>query len=120
MHDERLDLGALDPTRDEQRFDRLIAGTMRRAAPELRRRMAAQNPWGTLADWMRPMLAAAAITALLSGAVLTATTGNVLDDAGFVAHAQPATLSALVDDWVTEARTPSVADLMLALDEDLP
>jgi hypothetical protein len=119
MDEPRLDLSALDPTRDPAKFDRLVAATMRRARPELLRRAAAPSPWGTIARWMQPMLAAAAITALVSGWVLTNGTRGGLDD-GFVAHAQPATLSALVDEWVTETRTPSVNDLMLALDEELP
>jgi hypothetical protein len=118
MDDDRLDLSGLDPTGDEARFARLVSGTLERARPELLRRAVAPNPWGTLAHWMRPMLAAAAITALLAGTVLTATLGGNVNTVATVAAAQPADLRALVDDWVTENRTPSVSDLMLALDED--
>jgi hypothetical protein len=119
MDDERLDLSALDPSADGARFARLIAGTLERARPELRRRAAA-GPMGLLARWTRPMLAAAAITAIASGAVLTRAANGALDEGAWAAGAEPATLSALLDDWVAETRTPTVTDLMIALEGDLP
>lgn len=119
MDDERLDLSALHPAQDEVRFARLIAGTMQRAGPELRRRANA-SALGMLARWTRPMLAAAAITAVAAGSVLTGTASGGFDNAPWVAHAEPVTLSALLDDWVAEARTPTVTDLMIALEGDVP
>jgi hypothetical protein len=119
MDDERLDLSALDPAGDPVRFARLVAGTMDRAETELRRRASA-DPIGMLARWTRPMLAAAAITAVASGTVLMSAAGGGFDDAPWMAHAEPASLSALVEEWVAEVRTPSVTDLMIALEGDLP
>ncbi len=57
--DERLDLGVLDPTRDEARFERLVRSTV--AAAVARRRRSAEL---VVVRWWRPALALAASLAL--------------------------------------------------------
>ena len=70
MDDDRIDLAALDPTRDEAHFDRLVDSIMERAADQLAERRAASSPLMQLIQWRRPMLAAAAMIAMVSVGVL--------------------------------------------------
>lgn len=70
MDDDRIDLSALDPTRDESHFNALVASIMDRAADQLAERRAARSPLTQLVQWRRPMLAAAAVIAMVSVGVL--------------------------------------------------
>lgn len=122
MDHERLNLAALDPAADSERWERTIASIRERAQPELqRRRLVARSPLFLLASWARPMLSAAALLAAISFAVLR------IDDAP---PAQPVVLqpASLVTDalqvppplstWLMEERSPTIDDLLLALDGD--
>jgi hypothetical protein len=121
MDKDRLDLGAIDPTRDRARFDRLVATTMWRARRGLQRRAAAAaGPTGMLEQWFRPMLAAAAITAVIAGSVLSGATSYSFEDVTALVAGEQMTFSALRGDWAVEARTPDLADLVIALEGDLP
>lgn len=69
MSDDRLDLSALDPTQDNERWESLIAAIRERAAPELALR-SERSVIGVLGYWAWPVLAAASLIALLSGGAL--------------------------------------------------
>lgn len=120
MDQERLNLAALDPAADSEHWERTIASIRERAQPELqRRRTAARSPLYLLASWARPMLSAAALLAAVSITLLS------IDDAP-PAHPvvlQPALgvtdalqLPAPVSAWLTEERSPTIDDLLLALE----
>lgn len=123
MDHERLNLAALDPAADSERWERTIASIRERAQPELqRRRLAARNPLFLLASWARPMLSAAAVLAAVSVALLSiedepAPQPLVLQpEAGVAAALQiPDPMSA----WLDEERAPTIDDLLLALEGDL-
>jgi hypothetical protein len=122
MEREPLDLSALDPTKRPARFERLIAGVMARARPELARR-AARTPvllWQQLAGWSRPMLAAASVTALIATAVLAATRGGGFELLPDTVDARPGTVSVLIDDWTLEARAPAFNDVLVAFEGEVP
>lgn len=70
MDDERLDLSALDPTRDAMRFARARAAIAAGAAAGLRRRRTRGDVWGVLSAWRQPVLAAAGVVMLMSAFVL--------------------------------------------------
>jgi hypothetical protein len=70
MDDDRIDFSSLDPTRDRDRFDRLVGSIMEQAADELENRRATSGPLMQLVNWKRPMLAAAAVIAMVSAGVL--------------------------------------------------
>jgi hypothetical protein len=70
MDDDRIDFSALDPTRDEAHFESLIDSIMERAADRLAERRASSSPLMQLVQWRRPMLAAAAVIAMVSVGVL--------------------------------------------------
>lgn len=117
--EERLDLSSLHPTMSENRWERMVGEIMVRARPELARRAAKAGLLGTLGEWMWPALSAAAIAAVLSGAVL-AQAGRVreapLPVAGGVVPALD--VAEPVSAWLDEGRGPQVSDLILVMEGD--
>jgi hypothetical protein len=114
MDGERLDLTPLDPTMNEERWERMVDGILQRARPELMRRAARAGLLGTLGDWMWPALTAAALAAVVSGAVLTRERGS---PEPFVGGVVPAlNMAEPVSAWLDENRSPQVADLIVALE----
>jgi hypothetical protein len=111
--DERMDLTALGP--DEAERELLVAGIMQRAGGELSRRAAEDvSPMAVLSDWMRPALAAAAVIAAVCMSVLTQRE---------LAHVEPGSgltdaleVPAPVNEWLISDRSPTVADLLIAMD----
>jgi hypothetical protein len=117
MDTERLNLSALDPAADQERWERVIMTITRNAMPELARRAAARSPLLLLAGWARPMLTAAAIMAAISITALSTVSRAPQpvsqQTAGMIEELQvPAPLAT----WLTEERAPTVDDLILALD----
>lgn len=115
MDPEKVDLTVLDLAADRLHHDRVVRRVMAAAAPELRRRAAGSTPLVLLSAWARPMLAAAAVVAILAAGVLAATERD--------GQTEPA--SAVVDalgvpapaaDWLAEGREPTRADLVLAME----
>jgi hypothetical protein len=114
--DERIDFSALEPDTVEREL--LVAAITHRAAPELARRAALDvSPIVALHDWARPALAAAAVLALICLSVLTghefggvAAPGTGLTEALAV--------PAPVNEWLIGERSPTVADLLLAMEGD--
>lgn len=116
MDDERLDLTALDPTMDEERWERMIEGILFRARPELARRAARAGVLGILGDWMWPALSAAALAAVVSGAVL-AQAGSRMEGTVVAGGIVPALgVAEPVSAWLDEERGPQVSDLIFALE----
>lgn len=113
------DLAPLDPSRDAERWERMVAGITAAAAPELARRarMPAPGMMMLLADWVRPTASAAALMAAAAGAFLVAR-----PDA---AAAEPASLaselgySSTVATWVDAESAPSLEE-MAALEGAAP
>lgn len=110
LHPDPIDLSPLDPRRDRERWERMVATIVRRAAAPPR------NAWAVLAAWQRPALAAAALVAALSA-------GAMWWEASTRAIAPTETLAEALDvpqpvaDWIAEGRTPDGGDLYVALDE---
>lgn len=119
MERERLNLSALDPAADSERWELLVGTITQRALPELTRRVAARSPLMLLAGWARPMLAAAAILAAISITALR--TAMESEDPGTSQAAgmiEELRVPAPLATWLTEERGPTVDDLLLALDGD--
>ncbi len=106
------DMAPLDPSRDTERWERMVAGITAAAAPELARRarMPAPGMMMLLADWVRPTLSAAAVMAAAAGAFLltgpdsAAEAGSLASEMGY---------SASVASWVDAESTPSVEEMVL-------
>ena len=115
MTEPPIDLGPLDPTANTERFDAAVAAVMRDAASELERRRLRSSAMGQLDRWRWPLLAAAAVTALVSGAVLWQTrAGAFLPETGVAeALGVPTQLAA----WVRDEHSQSPEQLLFALPE---
>ena len=86
MSDERLDLSPLDPTADQERFDRIAASIARRAAPALAARR--RNFWEGFATLRGPVLAAAAVLLVVSVVVIARTDTRRSSETGTVASTE--------------------------------
>ena len=116
MDGERLDLTPLDPMMDDQRWERVVGGILLRARPELARRAARAGLLGVLGEWMWPALSAAALAAVVSGAVL-AQAGSRVEGTLLAGGIVPALgLAEPVSVWLDEGRDPQVSDLILAVE----
>lgn len=114
MDDRPIDLGALDPTLDDERWQRRIAAISALAAPALARRAtAAASPAQVLVGWFRPALAMAATLALCAGAALL-----LSFDGGASARAVTAEalrLPSPVSQWLGEDQPPTMAEVAAAV-----
>ena len=107
------DLAPLDPARDTERWERMVAGITAAAAPELARRarLPAPGMLMLLADWVRPTLSAAALMAAVAGAFLLTGADS--------AAASPSSLAAelgystSVASWVDAESAPSVEEMVV-------
>jgi hypothetical protein len=116
MMNERIDFTALEL--DAGSRELLVAAVLQRAGPELERRVEADvSPIVALYDWARPALAAAAVLAMICLGVLAGHTTQVAAAPG------PGLTEALavptpVNEWLIGDRSPTRADLLLALEGD--
>jgi hypothetical protein len=115
MEPERVDLSALDLATDQLRYERLVRRVTDAAQRELERRRAAGTTLAVLGGWSRPLLAAAAVVAVLAGGVLMATERDRAADAPAIATEALGVPSPAAD-WLAEGREPTKADLVLAME----
>ncbi|HEX6042204.1 hypothetical protein [Longimicrobium sp.] len=110
------DLAPLDPTRDAERWERMVTGITAAAAPELARRarLPAPGMMMLIADWVRPTLSAAAVMAAAAGAFLF--TGTQPAAAETASLASQLGYSSSVATWVDAENAPSVEEMVLGLE----
>lgn len=113
----RLDLTPLDPTRDRDRWERLVYAITRRAAPELARRAQEFGVLSILGRWVWPTLAAAALAGIISGAVLANGGSAEAEALGGIADALG--LDDPLASWIEEGRGPETGDLLLVLERGI-
>jgi hypothetical protein len=118
MNDERLDLRALDPTRDPERFERSIGRIMARAALPLAARRTRLTAVGQVTRWWRPMLALAAAVVIAALGVLT----QVAPASSTTAGQEPGVAEAIgipttLARWMVAAGTPTAAQVYTAFEE---
>lgn len=120
IEDDFRDLAPLDPSRDPARWERMVAGVMAAAGPELARRASQPQPGMLLllADWMRPTVSAAALLAAAAAAFLvtggpvrtsTASGAGLADALGY---------PTAVAEWVDGGQAPSLEALVTDLEGD--
>ena len=110
--DRPMDLSPVDPTADPERFDQLVESVIARAADELAARRIRSGPVVQIAAWRRPMLAAAAVVAVLAGTVLTQTRipeTMAIEETDGVGEAVGVPVE--IAQWLWEETVPSTADL---------
>ena len=112
IEDGFRDLAPLDPTRDTERWERMVAGITAAAAPELARRarLPAPGMMMLLADWVRPTLSAAAVMAAAAGAFLVTRPDAAAAEAGSLAAELG--YSSSVATWASAESSPSVEEMM--------
>jgi hypothetical protein len=115
---ERLDLDALDPRRDHERWERMVRQIMTRSSAELQRRQgsAVFGLFDGLVAWSRPALATAAALAALSLVALSQvrTTPAIAQTAYFRTADLPAPMTVMLE----EGEAPSVLDLLVMSGEN--
>jgi hypothetical protein len=122
IHDDFRDLAPLDPSRDAERWERMVAGITMAAAPELARRtrLPDLDLLQLLAGYVRPAVSAAALLAAAAGAVFVSAAPQGQSGA---AQAQAQVASALgypaqAATWLDEGSTPSTDELVSAMQGD--
>jgi len=120
MTEDRIDFSPLDPTEDAERFEDIVASISQAAAPALAARGARASVVGQLGLWWRPLLAAAAITGIVSvGALLhyQASTTRIaeLEEVGI---AEAIGVPSQIADWVWSDEAPTTAELLFTLEEE--
>lgn len=113
---DHIDFSPLDPTKNRARFDGIVGEIQRRAAPKLAARRANLSVLAELQSWRRPLLAAAAMLAIACvGVFARVRVPEPEGSAGGVAEAigVPPQLA----DWIRSDELPSVAELLVALEE---
>lgn len=112
IEDGFRDLAPLDPTRDAERWERMVAGITAAAAPELARRarLPAPGMMMLLADWVRPTVGAAALMAAAAGAFLLA--GPDAASAETASLGTQLGYSSTVAGWVDAESAPSLEEMV--------
>jgi hypothetical protein len=110
--DERIDLSGLELAAGER--DQLVASIMARSGAELRQRQVQDvSAIVALSDWMRPALAAAAVLAVLCVSVLALQRDAVAPGAGYT---DALDVPRPASEWMVSGRSPTVADLFVAME----
>jgi hypothetical protein len=115
MELHRGDCSPLDPSGDPVAWRRFGERVRAAVAPELARHAARSRRRAVLDAWTRPVLAAAALLAVVGGGVLTV----------FNVRTQPTTIPGVADalglptafgEWLEAGRSPTVEELVVALE----
>jgi hypothetical protein len=110
MNDERIDLSALDPARDSERWERRIREVV--AGAMLARRWTVS---GQLSSWARPALALAAAAALFSWVGLVIYAVPLEGSAARTAAAAQQDRSLTLSSWAATDEQPSAGSLLSVL-----
>jgi hypothetical protein len=106
---DRLDLSALDPTCEPDRWQIVVEGTLLRVNEVLARR--AQGPLGLIASWARPLLIAGAV------AVAVLVPVEIVLELHEPQAEQVRSLVTLSAGWESGEQPPSGAEFLRALAE---
>lgn len=115
MKPQRLDLSLLDPQRDQLGYERLVRRIMDAARPELARRATSSTALAAVAGWARPALAAATIVAATAAGAM-ATMARRAAEPAEASVVEALGVPAPAADWLNEGRSPTRADLVLAME----
>ena len=117
-HERPIDFSPLDPTTDHERFEAMVEGIVARAAHELAPRRTRFNPFIQLAFWRRPMLAAAAVVAVVSATILTQYRAPQPAEGGETdGIAEAVGVPVELAQWIWDGEVPTTADLFAAFDQ---
>jgi hypothetical protein len=107
----------LDPSADPARWEAMVRGIVERAAPILAG-YASRGPADWLAAWVRPTLAAAAVvSALALGALVAGGREGSAGDSSAIGLGDALGYPAPVTAWVSTGQTPTIEELVVAMEE---
>jgi hypothetical protein len=108
----------LDPSLDPARWEAMVREIVDRAAPILAG-YAGRGPADWLASWVRPTLAAAAVVAALAvGALVAGGRGTAPgSDPAAIGLGDALGYPAPVTAWVSTGQTPTIEELLIAMEE---
>ncbi len=113
-----MNLTPLDPGSDPDRLERAVASIMEAAADELAARRHDRNALGQVAGWWRPLLAAAAVTGIISVATLASIGGRVQSSGTETGLAEAIGMPQQIAQWVESDEAPEPAELIFTLEDD--
>jgi hypothetical protein len=115
---DRTDFRELDPTTDPEHFEKIVASIMAAASPELQARRRRSNALGQVVSWWRPLLAAAALTGIVSVAALASVDSRAETTESQTGIAEAIGMPAQIAQWVRSDEAPDPAELWLTLEDD--
>lgn len=118
MTEDSFDLTPLDPTDGQDGFERVVAAVLAAAELELAARRARQSVVAQVAGWWRPLLAAAAITGLISLVSLAGSDGRAASSTTESGLAEAIGIPSQIAEWVRSDEAPTTAELVLVLEND--
>lgn len=110
---QAFDLSPLDPTRDPEHFNEIVAAITTEAAGELARR-ARPTPIIELGRWQRPMLAAAAVLAIISLTIMNRIELPDVTDVASAGVEEALGVPSELAQWMWTDELPTTADLFSA------
>ena len=117
-NDNPINFASIDPTADPAAFDRRVEAIIARAATELAARRVRANPVLQLASWRRPMLAAAALVAVVSATILTRIqVPQPIPQIETDGIAEAVGIPQQLAQWIWIDSLPSTADLYVAFEQ---
>ena len=117
-HSDRTDFAGLDPTSDPERFEDIVASIMAAASDELEARRYRSNALGQVVGWWRPLLAAAALTGIVSVAALASVDTDPQTLESQIGIAEAIGMPEQIAEWVRSDEVPEPAELWLTLEDD--
>jgi len=118
MTDDRIDFSPLDPTKDTERFEAAVHSIGVEARGELARRRARASVVGQLGLWWKPLLAAAAITGIVSVSALLRFQASPATELADVGIAEAIGMPDPVAEWVRSDEVPSMSELIVAMEDE--
>lgn len=120
MEGNRIDLSAIDPTLEPERWERLVVRINVAARLELARRSRQAGVLGLLSRWAWPTVAAAGLAAILSGAALAVTQNRVLAAESTDGVVQFLGITEPIAGWLDADRPPTAADVIVLVEGGAP
>ncbi|UCC74690.1 MAG: hypothetical protein JSV86_09110 [Gemmatimonadota bacterium] len=117
MTDERIDLSALDPTTDAERFEEVVGRINAAVAPAMAARRAGATVFGQVAGLWRPLLAAAAIAGVISAATLALVQSPAPENEAEIGLAEVIGVPQQIAQWLRSDESPDPSELLIALEE---
>jgi len=109
--DDRIDFSPLDPSGDPDREERVVGAVMGRISASPRPH--ADGLWGSIAAYMRPALAAAAVIVVASGSALLYARLAERGATSVEAVTESVGLTPPIAEWVAGGVAPSAGDLVV-------